>query len=95
MSHLNTLLADPYLNEQFTISVMIGARTSIHALSKVVGSGSSLQLFEVEHIMIFLISSSVMLLKHVSVEVDCSSSSSRCGCTVSVFLFLSSMIAMI
>ena len=91
----NVLLDDPNLNEQFTISVMIGARTSIHALSRVVGSRSRLQLFDGKHIMIFLISSSVISLKNVSVEVDCLSSSSRCASIVSVFLFLLSMLAMI
>ena len=40
-----------------------------------------------ECILIFLISSSVMLLKHVSVDVDCSSSSSTYDGTVNVFLF--------
>ena len=53
MSHL----ADPNLNEQFTISVMIGVRTSIHALSRVAWSGSRSQLFDGECIMIFLTSS--------------------------------------
>ena len=74
---------------------MIGARTSIHTLNRVVGSGSRLQLFDMECIMIFLISSSAMSLKHVSVEVDYSSSSSRCDGTMNVFSFLSSMIAMV
>ena len=91
----NSLLADPYLNEQFIISVMISARTSIHALNRAVGIRSRSQLFDGEHIMIFLILSSVMSLRHMSVAVDCSSSSSRCASTMSVFLFWSSMIAMI
>ena len=67
----------------------------MHALSRVVGSGSRSQLFDGECIMIFMISSSVMSLKHVTVEVDCSSSSSRCAGTVSVFLFWSSITAII
>ena len=77
------------------MSVMIGARTSIHALSRVVGSGSRSQLFDGECIMTFLISSSVIFLKHVSVDADCSSSSSTYDGTMNVFLFPSSMTAMI
>ena len=77
------------------MSVMVGARTSIHAVSRVVGSGSRSQLFDGECIMKFLISSSVMFLKHVSVDSDYSSSSSSYDGIMNVFLFLSSMTAMI